>query len=73
VWETTYYQMLTGENPVTEWTKGSVLRPFMNALSEAERNEFLAEYAEKILAAYPQSPDGITTLPFTRLFILTNL
>lgn len=28
LWETTYFRILEGENPVVEWTKGNTLRPF---------------------------------------------
>ncbi len=35
-WDTTYYQVLPGEDPVLQWTKGAVMRPFLTALDEAE-------------------------------------
>lgn len=72
VWETTYIQELTGENPVAEWTKGSWLKPFLDALEEPHRSEFEAVYRRLILQAYPQGPDGKTLLPFRRLFMVAK-
>ena len=40
VWETTYTQLLEGDNPVAEWTKGSWLKPFLDALEEPQRGRF---------------------------------
>jgi trans-aconitate 2-methyltransferase len=58
---------------VVEWTKGTGLRPYLDALKEPERGAFLAAYAERIARLYPKQPDGRTLLPFRRLFILTRI
>jgi trans-aconitate 2-methyltransferase len=73
IWETEYLHVLEGDNPVVEWTKGTGLRPYLDALKEPERGAFLAAYAERIAALYPKQPDGRTLLPFRRLFILTRI
>jgi trans-aconitate 2-methyltransferase len=70
VWETEYLHVLTGENPVVEWTRGSALRPLLDALEEPERRAFLAEYAARVARAYPARPDGRTLFPFRRLFLI---
>ena len=62
--------ILEGENPVVEWTKGTMLRPLLDNLSEEEGSEFLKSYTEKVAAAYPCRADGKTVLPFKRLFIV---
>ena len=72
IWETTYLHVLEGDNPVVEWTKGTALRPTLDALAEPERGAFLAAYASRIAAAYPKQPDGRTLLPFKRLFIVAR-
>ena len=33
-WETTYFHVLTGENPVLNWLKGTALRPLLSRLGE---------------------------------------
>jgi trans-aconitate 2-methyltransferase len=70
IWETEYLHPLEGDNPVVEWTRGSALKPLLDALDEPERSAFLAEYADRIRRAYPRRPDGRTLLPFRRLFIV---
>jgi trans-aconitate 2-methyltransferase len=70
VWETEYLHALEGDNPVVEWTRGSALKPLLDALDEPERSAFLGEYADRIRRAYPRRPDGRTLLPFRRLFIV---
>jgi len=72
IWETEYLQVLEGENPVKEWTKGTWLGPLLAALDEPERSRFEAAYAERIAAAYPRRADGRTLFPFRRLFIIAR-
>ena len=47
MWETTYMHILEGEDPVVEWTKGTMLRPLLDNLSEAEGAEFLKLYTAR--------------------------
>lgn len=70
VWETRYLQVLSGENPVAEFTKGSWLKPMLDALAEPQRSDFEADYRRRVLAAYPPRADGATLFPFTRLFMV---
>ncbi len=72
IWETTYVQPLEGDNPVVEWTKGSALRPLLDALDERKRAIYQAEYSRLTAAAYPRRTDGRTLLPFRRLFIVAT-
>jgi trans-aconitate 2-methyltransferase len=72
IWETTYLHILEGDIPVVEWTKGTALRPYLDALAEPERGAFLAAYATRVAAAYPRQPDGRTLLPFRRVFIVAR-
>ena len=70
MWETTYYHILEGQDPVVEWTKGSILRPLLDLLEEPEAETFLEMYRGHIAQAYPQQSDGKTVLPFRRLFFM---
>ncbi|MGW1797051.1 trans-aconitate 2-methyltransferase [Streptomyces sp. NPDC001984] len=69
VWETTYLHVLTGEDPVLDWVKGTGLRPALTALADdpEERDAFVAEYRDLLREAYPSTEYG-TVLPFRRLF-----
>lgn len=70
IWEVEYLQPLEGEDAVVEWTKGTALRPLLDALDEPERGRFLADYKARMRAAYPRRADGITLFLFRRLFIV---
>jgi trans-aconitate 2-methyltransferase len=70
-WETTYLHVLTGPDPVTEWYKGSGLRPVLAALNPAETAEFVALYSERVGVAYPETSYG-TVLPFRRVFVVAT-
>lgn len=72
VWETEYLQVLEGPDPVKEWTKGTWLRPLLDALEEPERSRFEAAYAALVARAYPPQADGRTLFPFRRLFIVAR-
>lgn len=72
IWETTYLHALAGEDAVVQWASGSSLRPYLDALPEALRPDFLRAYAEALRPHYPRRPDGATLLPFRRLFLLAR-
>jgi trans-aconitate 2-methyltransferase len=72
IWEQEYLQILEGENPVVEWTKGTVVKPMLDQLTPEERPVFLSSYAKKIAQAYPRRGDGKTLFAFRRLFIVAR-
>jgi trans-aconitate 2-methyltransferase len=72
VWETTYLQRLTGDDPVLTWVSATALRPVRDALSADEYAAFRAELAPRLRAAYPQRPDGTTWFPFRRIFAVAR-
>ncbi|WP_330296760.1 trans-aconitate 2-methyltransferase [Streptomyces sp. NBC_00503] len=73
VWETTYYQLLEGPDPVLDWVKGTALRPVLTALGEDREavDVFLAEYRTLLRHAYPPGPRG-TVFPFRRIFAVAR-
>lgn len=70
IWETEYLHVLEGRDPVKEWTKGTWLKPLLDALEEPERSEFEEAYAERLRKAYPAGTDGKTLFPFKRIFVV---
>ena len=72
LWETTYHQELTGDDPVFEWVSGSILRPVFAKLPPDQLERFSAMCKEKLLSDYPVRPDGTTLFPFHRLFIIAR-
>ncbi len=71
-WETTYYHLLRGDDPVLEWTKGTGLRPFLAPLDDLEAAEFCSEYGALLRRAYPPEPSGVTVFPFRRVFAVAQ-
>ncbi|BCW10721.1 trans-aconitate 2-methyltransferase [Arthrobacter sp. NtRootA4] len=70
-WETTYQQVLTGEDPVLEWVRGTGLRPVLSALPAPEADAFEKEYAAMLRQAYPSTAHG-TVFPFRRIFAVAR-
>lgn len=71
VWETTYFHVLPGEDPVLEWVKGSALRPVLAALGGDDRDALLSAYRDRLREAYPARPWG-TLFPFRRVFAVAQ-
>ncbi|MGC8537185.1 MAG: trans-aconitate 2-methyltransferase [Rhizomicrobium sp.] len=72
LWETTYVQALEGEDAVYRWMSGTGLRPFVQALREPERTEFLDAYRAALARSYPRRASGVTLFPFRRLFMVAK-
>ncbi len=73
IWRTTYFHPLPGGlGAVVEWVKATGLRPFLNPLSEAEQQNYIAAYLDELAKYYKPLPDGTVILPFPRLFIVAT-
>ncbi|MEU5158631.1 trans-aconitate 2-methyltransferase [Streptomyces sp. NPDC020875] len=72
-WETTYYQLLAGEDPVLDWVKGTALRPVLTELGDDTEavDAFLGQYRDLLRKAYPAGPHG-TVFPFRRIFAVAR-
>lgn len=70
IWSTTYLQALTGEDAVLEWMKGTALRPYLTALDgDPLQATFLTALGAALSRAFPRRADGVTLIPFPRLFL----
>jgi trans-aconitate 2-methyltransferase len=70
IWHTIYNHVMAGPQAIVEWFKGSALRPYLDALDAAMRDDFLAAYLEEIEQHYRPRYDGSVLLPFPRVFIV---
>ncbi len=71
VWQTQYLHVLSGDDPVLEWVRGTGLRPVLAALGDDEAEQFSDEYAGLLRRAYPRRPYG-TVFPFLRTFVVAH-
>lgn len=72
IWTTTYLHALRGEDPIVEWTMGTSLRPYLDALPDDERAAFLDAWRARLAEDHPRRADGVTLFPFKRLFIVAR-
>lgn len=74
IWSTTYLHALTGEDAVLEWMRGTALRPYLTALADdpALSAAFEDALGDALSTAFPMRPDGVTLLPFPRLFLVAR-
>ncbi|MDT9685802.1 trans-aconitate 2-methyltransferase [Streptomyces sp. TRM76323] len=72
-WETVYAQLLQGEDPILDWTKGTALRPVLTVLADdgEATEEFLSQYRDLLRKAYPPGPHG-TVYPYRRIFAVAH-
>ncbi len=70
IWQTEYLHVLEGEDAAYRWVSATGLRPFVQALDGAEREDFIAAFKEKLRGAYPRRADGTTLFAFQRLFVV---
>lgn len=79
VWETTYTYLIPADpDPavpcgVTEFVRGTALRPAIKALSESDAADFVAEYDTLVRTRYPVRELGgrtVQLLPYRRIFAI---
>jgi trans-aconitate 2-methyltransferase len=72
VWRTAYQHPMDTPAAIVDWVHGTALRPFIEPLSPAYREGFLAEYERRIALAYQPRADRRLLLEFPRLFIVAR-
>jgi trans-aconitate 2-methyltransferase len=72
IWRTTYQHPMNSPAAIVDWLKATGLRPFLDPLSDQQRDEFLIEYQARVARAYPAQVDGRSLLAFPRLFLVAR-
>lgn len=72
IWTTTYLHALHGRDPIVDWTMGTTLRPYLDALPDEAKAPFLDAWRARLAGDYPRREDGVTLFPFKRLFIVAR-
>lgn len=73
MWETRYFHILEGKDPVFHWMMGTGLRPFAGVLEGAAKEAFLEHYRGLLAKAYPPQADGKIVHRFLRLFFVVSV
>ena len=72
VWETTYFHVLVGDDPVFDWVSGTGARPTLQALPDQLRDDFEEEFRTLLHEAYPSDSDGRVVMRFRRIFAVAR-
>lgn len=72
IWQTTYQHVMADANAIVEWVEATGLRPYLDALDEAEREPYRKAYTAAVDAAYPARADGKRLFPFPRLSVVAR-
>ncbi len=70
VWHSIYNHPMKDADSIVEWVNGTGLRPYLAAAGADNQEAFLADYTQRIKAAYPPMADGRLLLRFPRLFVV---
>ena len=68
LWQTTYYHVLGSHADIMEWYRGTGLRPYLRALSDADQTAFARDVYDRVVQAYPKQRDGRIIFRFPRFF-----
>ena len=72
VWRTAYHHPMSDAAAIVTWVSATGLKPFIDPLDDAQREDFLAAYTAAIEAGYPPRSDGRRLLAFPRVFIVAR-
>ena len=75
-WETDYVQHLApavGMHPVRAFTQSTIMRSFVEKLSDAEVDVFVSACDKALASAYPVLADGSALMPFRRVFFVMKV
>lgn len=68
MWSTTYYHVMESHDDILEWYRGTGLRPYLEALNESERPDFIQDIREQVKLRYPAQKNGKIIFRFPRFF-----
>ncbi|NIG18691.1 MULTISPECIES: trans-aconitate 2-methyltransferase [Pantoea] len=70
IWRTTYYHPMADAQAIITWLRATGLRPFLAGLTEQQQADFLHDYHQALMPAYPPRSNGQVLLAFPRLFMV---
>lgn len=68
MWQTAYFHRMKSHSNIMEWYKSTGLRPYLETLSPADKEEFEKDIFTEVEKAYPKQANGEIIFRFPRLF-----
>lgn len=68
IWKTVYFHRLPSQESIIEWYRATGLRPYLEKLDDADKNELEQDILEKLKEEYPTQGNGEVIFRFSRLF-----
>lgn len=68
IWKTVYFHRLPSQESIIEWYRATGLRPYLEKLDDADKNEFEQDVLARIKEEYPTQGNGEVIFRFSRLF-----
>ena len=70
IWTTEYQHVLSSHEEILQWHRGTGMRPYLDILSEEEREAFEKLVLQGYQRSFPRTADGNVLFPFQRLFFI---
>jgi trans-aconitate 2-methyltransferase len=72
VWVTTYHHEMANVEAVLDWLRGTGLRPYLDALSPPEQQQFKRGCLARFAELFTVRADGKVLLPYPRIFFVAT-
>ena len=72
MWETIYYHELKSHRDIMEWYRGTGLRPYLNVLSDDQKQHFEQDVFDRVTKEYTIRRNGNIIFRFPRLFFIAK-
>ena len=72
MWKTVYCHRMPSHDSIIEWYKSTGLKPYLDVLSDAEKEEFTNDVQREVEKDYPTQKNGEIIFRFPRLFFIAK-
>lgn len=72
MWTTTYYHKMKNHIDIIEWYKSTGLKPYLEALDEKNKQQFINDIYEEVVKYYKRQANGEVIFRFPRLFFVAE-
>ena len=72
MWKTVYFHRMPSIDSIIEWYKSTGLKPYLDVLSDEEKEDFTNEGKREVEKAYPAQKNGEIIFRFPRLFFIAK-